>query len=340
MMDQPPLIDVAIPTCDRPELLRRAVESVRANTLTRWRMTISDDSGIKLGADFVRQFNDPRIQYLSHAATGMVHDNWDSACRAGKAPYVFKLDDDDTIEPDFLELTVAFLEKNADVSVVYTGYTILTGDKAIPLVDKHFFADRETVDGLEYVRAILLNEGYPWNHKSAGVFRRKKAESIQWFKYARMDVTFSMALAIGSRVGYLPARLFNYYRRSPGETGPGEGMKPAVYESILRDFNEFFSWPFVAENPEIRSMEHLAKSRIQFTVPLMYLSHSIRRDPVKIFFKKWKITQRFVPPGRSWLLLAMILPLRLLPASWLNQLHDWYACTGWVKKALNFFMPH
>jgi len=334
-----PLITVAIPTCNRPDLLARAIRSVQANSFQNWEMCISDDGSPKLGREFIAWFQDSRIRYHPHERM-VIEDNWTAACLMGTAPYIFKLDDDDTIEPEFLELTVAFLENNPDVSVVYTGFSLVIGDKTEPVVRGDFFTNRQSVDGLEYVRAILLNEGYPSNHKSAGVFRRTKAEAIEWFKYARMDVTFSMALAVGSRVGYLPKFLFNYHRRAPGTKLVGEGMKPEVYESVLRDFVGFFSWPFVASNPDLRAIESIAKSRIQFTVPLMYLF--FQRDSLKVILEKWRITKRLVHVRRRWLLwilCAAVLLARLLPLSWLNRLYDWYARTGWIKKALNVWLP-
>jgi glycosyltransferase involved in cell wall biosynthesis len=334
-----PLVTVAIPTRNRPELLAEAIRSVQANTLKHLEICVSDDGDKKLGAEYFRQFNDPRIKYRAHDRTGKVHDNWDSSCRLGSAPYVFKLDDDDTIEPEFLERTVAFLEARPEVSVVYTGYTILFDKSDYQVVDRHFFGTRGMVSGFEYARAILLNENYPWNHKSAGVFRRKKAESIEWFRYAKMDVTFSIALALDSHIGYLPETLFNYNRKGAYGGTQVEGMKPSVYESILVDFNQLFAWPFVIRNKELMAIQSLALSRIQFAVPLLYLARSVRSDPVSVVREKWQITRRNVKLKRTWLLWTLIIMVSLLPVSWLSWLLDWYARTGWVKKMLNFCMP-
>lgn len=58
-----PLIEVRVPTYKRPALLKRALESVVAQSYDRWVCIVFDDSPAKEGEAVVASLNDARFQY-------------------------------------------------------------------------------------------------------------------------------------------------------------------------------------------------------------------------------------------------------------------------------------
>ena len=82
-----PTVSVVVPTCDRPDLLRLAVESVRRQTYRDFELIVEDDTQTRRGGSATR--------------------NLGAARAAGR--WLAFLDDDDTWHPDKLTRQMAVL---------------------------------------------------------------------------------------------------------------------------------------------------------------------------------------------------------------------------------------
>jgi GT2 family glycosyltransferase len=128
-----PLVDVGIPTRGTPRYLAEAVESVLAQTLAEWRLVISENGpgGSEVAALVRPYLADPRVELAATGADlGMAH-NHTALLRAGTAPYVAILHDDDLWEPGFLERRVSFLEAHPDCAFVFSDVAIVDGDGTV-----------------------------------------------------------------------------------------------------------------------------------------------------------------------------------------------------------------
>lgn len=102
---EPPLISVITPTYRRPALLRRAVQSVLAQTYRHWELLISDDEEPAgetwaIVRDLAR--HDPRIRPLQNPGPhGQTH-NVNFAIRHARGEWLKPLYDDDVLLPDCL----------------------------------------------------------------------------------------------------------------------------------------------------------------------------------------------------------------------------------------------
>jgi glycosyltransferase involved in cell wall biosynthesis len=118
-----PVVDVGIPTRERPDLVRQAIDSVLAQTLTGWRLVVSENGpgGGVTEAAVAPYLADPRISYVVTGADVGGAENWTRLIQGGDAPYVALLHDDDLWDPTFLERRVAFLERHPDCGFVFSG---------------------------------------------------------------------------------------------------------------------------------------------------------------------------------------------------------------------------
>jgi glycosyltransferase involved in cell wall biosynthesis len=118
-----PLIDVVLPTYGSVPYLRQAIDGVFAQSETRWRLTLVDNSPERGEAARVLHAyrDDPRVRYL---ATGGLRQpaNWTAALRSGDAPFVALLCDDDWWEPGYLERRLAFLTAHPECGFVFSNY--------------------------------------------------------------------------------------------------------------------------------------------------------------------------------------------------------------------------
>lgn len=127
------IVDVGIPTLGRPELVREAVESVCAQTLTAWRLAISENgpAGSETEAALGPYLEDPRITYSATGSVVSGQENWTRLIRRGDAPYVALLHDDDLWDPAFLERRVEFLERHPQCGFVFSGNREIDADGAV-----------------------------------------------------------------------------------------------------------------------------------------------------------------------------------------------------------------
>ena len=117
------LVDVGIPTRERPDLVRLAIDSVLAQDLAAWRLVVSENGvgGGATEAAVAPYLKDPRIRYVATGGELGGAENWTRLIQAGDAPYVALLHDDDLWDPTFLGRRVAFLEQNPSCAFVFSG---------------------------------------------------------------------------------------------------------------------------------------------------------------------------------------------------------------------------
>lgn len=121
-----PTVSVIIPTCNRADFLRVALESVQRQTFQNFETLVIDDASQDRTPEVVRSFPSMPVRYFRHESrkggaaarnTGIVHARGD---------YLAFLDDDDEWLPDKLRQQVDLLDRSpAEVGVVYTGYVIV-----------------------------------------------------------------------------------------------------------------------------------------------------------------------------------------------------------------------
>ena len=100
----PPLVSVILPTRDRLELLRRAVESVRAQSERCFELIVVDDASTDGTADYLSQLaaEDARIRIVRNAASSGGGGARNEGIRLGRAAWVAFIDDDDEWLPEKL----------------------------------------------------------------------------------------------------------------------------------------------------------------------------------------------------------------------------------------------
>lgn len=112
-------ISVLLPTRDRLELLRHAVESVRRQRHDDWEIVVSDNASTEDVAGYVRSLGDSRIVYLRHDRFLSVTDNWNAALAGATGDYVIMLGDDDALLGRFMERIVALAQMHALPDVIF-----------------------------------------------------------------------------------------------------------------------------------------------------------------------------------------------------------------------------
>lgn len=96
-----PRVSVIMPTCDRPQLLRRAVASVLAQTEQNLELIVINDGGTEVNST-LEAFNDARIRLIDCASRRGQSTARNTGLKAARGEYVAYLDDDDSYYPEHL----------------------------------------------------------------------------------------------------------------------------------------------------------------------------------------------------------------------------------------------
>ncbi|WP_251970120.1 glycosyltransferase family 2 protein [Sphaerotilus microaerophilus] len=120
-MPASPKVSIILPTCNRAEVLSRAVDSVRRQTCLDWELIVVDDGATDGTGAWLATLRDERIHVLRQANAG-VHHARNAGLRAARGEYIAFLDADDEWYPHFLALTTAFLDAHAQQMFVTTEF--------------------------------------------------------------------------------------------------------------------------------------------------------------------------------------------------------------------------
>ena len=111
---------VLLPTRNRLDLLRYAVESVIRQDYSDWEVIVADNCSNEDVAGYVAGLNDSRIRYFRTAASIPVTDNWNFALGQSTGDYVVMLGDDDCLLKGYFRLLLQLIGQFSSPDFIYT----------------------------------------------------------------------------------------------------------------------------------------------------------------------------------------------------------------------------
>ncbi|MDP1842870.1 MAG: glycosyltransferase family 2 protein [Sediminibacterium sp.] len=105
-------ITVVIPTYNRPDFLKKAIESVLQQTFQDFTIFISDNASTKETAEVVNNFNDNRIIYHRHIENIGMQGNWKFCLENAPGNNIALLEDDNYFLPNHLSDAASLMLKH------------------------------------------------------------------------------------------------------------------------------------------------------------------------------------------------------------------------------------
>jgi len=154
-----PRVTVILPTYNRAELLKAAIEGILRQTYSNFELIVVDDGSTDRTEEVARSFADDRIRYIKTPHRGGAFAR-NEAIRSAHGEYIASQDDDDEWEPTFLEEQVNHFDSlGKDYGMNYVAYyRILPSGKKVKMPPKH--ADPKS--GTIYPGPILLKNYCPF----------------------------------------------------------------------------------------------------------------------------------------------------------------------------------
>lgn len=123
---------VLLPTRNRLDLLRYAVETVRRQDDDGWEIVVSDNCSEDDVEGYVRSLGDARIRYYRTERFVPVTENWNNALERSTGDYVVMLGDDDGLMKGYFSTLRRVLAHHPDPDFVYTGALLFAYPGVMP----------------------------------------------------------------------------------------------------------------------------------------------------------------------------------------------------------------
>jgi glycosyltransferase involved in cell wall biosynthesis len=94
---------VLLPTRDRLELAKGAIQTVRWQSISDWELIVADNCSCDNVPEYIASLADPRIVCIRADTPVPVTENWNRALNASSGDYVIMLGDDDGLVPGYFE---------------------------------------------------------------------------------------------------------------------------------------------------------------------------------------------------------------------------------------------
>jgi glycosyltransferase involved in cell wall biosynthesis len=151
---QMPFITVAIPTHRRLPMLRRAVQSVFAQTFTDWEMVVSDDEtppGETWKFLEALAHSDRRVRPILNGSPHGACSAHNTALKAARGEWIKILHDDDVLKPNCLEVLAKVVRNRDVIAVSCACEQFVDGKLAKPFSRR----DRPILEHMDSANALL-----------------------------------------------------------------------------------------------------------------------------------------------------------------------------------------
>jgi glycosyltransferase involved in cell wall biosynthesis len=189
-----PLITIIIPTFRRPHLLKRAIESVLAQTYPHFQICIYDNCSQDETPGVVAEYisRDKRIKYHVHSKNIGSNNNWQYGFNQVDTPFFVVLSDDDLFMPTFLEEAMKGFVQYPDAGVFIGGLIVIDEKQRVKGYDLYEWARQQYYEPKEFITELV--QGRPFPFWAAMVFRKEVRDRTGQLKAHLLwhDVEFLM----------------------------------------------------------------------------------------------------------------------------------------------------
>ena len=120
------MISLLLPTRNRLDYLKMAVETIRRQDCSEWEIVVSDNASDEDIAGWVQSLEDGRVLYARTPRFVPVTENWNAALALSSGDYVLMMGDDDGLLPGYVTRMRKLTERFEQPDLIYSGALLLT----------------------------------------------------------------------------------------------------------------------------------------------------------------------------------------------------------------------
>jgi len=211
-----PKISIAIPTFNRANYLRQAIDSILAQTFTDFELIISDNGSTDGTEEICREYaaKDSRIRYFREEKNRGAAWNHSRVVELARGEYFKWQCDDDFCAPEMVEKCIAELERDPHLVVVYPQFVRINADGTN--VGIHSSQVQGRMAPHQRFRSLIHRRDSC--EEIYGVMRTAAVRQTQLIgPYTGSDNPFLAEMLLRGQFGEIPEPLF-YYRLHKGQS--------------------------------------------------------------------------------------------------------------------------
>lgn len=144
-MKQLPLVSVVVPTHNRPDFLKRTLQSILQQTYKNLQIIIVSNGFNSSNKKVVDALQDKRVEYYEQENSGGPSSPRNHGIRKSKGKYIAFCDDDDLFVPEKIQKQVDVLENNHDFGLSYSKMLRFDNHKEWSIAHEEGVADFKTL---------------------------------------------------------------------------------------------------------------------------------------------------------------------------------------------------
>ncbi len=219
-----PQVSLIMTFYNRANYLKAALESILAQTYLHFELICLDDgstdSSLSIAQDYAQK--DSRFNVISNLHQGRVQALI-QAHKSAKGEYLAWVDSDDILAPTALQQTVAILNNNTNIGLVYTNYFIIDATSRL--------LDIGTRCRIPYSKARLLVDFMTFHLRLIRRSAFEIAGGIDPFFEAAIDYDLCLRLSEITEIYHLPRPLY-YYRVHSDSISQSQKQKQTYFAHI------------------------------------------------------------------------------------------------------------
>ncbi len=215
-----PLVTIGLPTYNRPEGLRKLLESILQQTYLNLEIIISDNCSIKGEVqEIINQYalRDSRIKHYRQDENIGLEENFNFVFSKSTADYFIWMSDDDFFDANYVAECIHFLQKNPDY-VLCSGVARYYSGTAFLFDEKMFRLDQSNPVFRLFAYFSSVNK----NGNFYGVFRNRLFAGKPIGVHIGCDWSFMAKLAILGKLAFIDTT--SYHRSAEGNSGTKRKM--------------------------------------------------------------------------------------------------------------------
>jgi glycosyltransferase involved in cell wall biosynthesis len=279
VIEHGPLISIILPTYESDlELLQAAVDSVFAQTYSRWQLCICDDGST---LPELRQYlehlaaSDARVDVRFREQNGHISQASNDALALARGDYVGFLDHDDSLTPDALFSVGAELVLNREIAVVYSDEDLISAEGEP--INGHFKPDwnEDLAHAINYICHFLVIDRALVER--VGGFR-SGFEGAQDF-----DLLLRVTENLDRQLIFHIPRVLYHWRAAEGSTASTLANKPYAAKAGLKALADFVARQGISAVAEASEVETAYRVNFQCPEPAPAVSIIVpTRDQLRV----------------------------------------------------------
>ena len=222
-----PLVSIMIPTYNRPEYFKIALDSACVQTYENIEIIVCDNSTDDNTQNLMESYkNDSRVRYFRNKEAKTKQENFHFFKDAARGEFFQWLMDDDVLEADKIKKMMMGFQENPDITLATSNRRWIDDDgKTVKNASEFNFGDNVEyviVEGKKMGKQMLLNISNAIGEPSAVLFRKKDLENHYWNADCRgyetiSDVVMWLELLKKGNCLYFQHALSSYRRHKQQE---------------------------------------------------------------------------------------------------------------------------